>query len=123
FCLNAEQRRAYRLVVDHHAKGLQTQLRMYMAGMAGTGKSRVIQAITVYFSRLGLSHLLLLLAPTGTAAANIGGYTYHAAFGLRPGIYFPRKLSAPVRSLLEPVRYVIIDEVSMLSCRDMFTIS
>lgn len=123
FSLNAEQMRAYRLVVEHFGQDNQDQLCMYLGGMAGTGKSQVIRAVTSFFQRMGSTDCVLLLAPTGTAAANIGGYTYHSAFGLNPHRSGAQPLNKKSRELLALVRYIILDEVSMLSCGDMKNIS
>jgi hypothetical protein len=43
--------------------------------MAGTGKSQVIQTLIVFFARQNESHPLIVMAPTGTAAALVGGST------------------------------------------------
>ncbi|KZV94291.1 hypothetical protein EXIGLDRAFT_715631 [Exidia glandulosa HHB12029] len=87
FELNTEQSRAFNVIAGHFVRGSKEQMNMYVGGMAGTGKSQVIKALTSLFVRIGARRRLLLLAPTGTAAANIGGYTYHSAFGLNPRLH------------------------------------
>jgi PIF1-like helicase len=55
---------------------------MYIGGMAGTGKSQVFKALLEFFSLKNESHRLIVVAPTGSAAALLGGSTYHSAFGI-----------------------------------------
>ena len=42
FRLNLEQERAFRIVANHSSSSASEQLKMYLGGMAGTGKSQVI---------------------------------------------------------------------------------
>ncbi|EJD37258.1 hypothetical protein AURDEDRAFT_28822, partial [Auricularia subglabra TFB-10046 SS5] len=123
FTLNTEQERAFMIIANHYLTASQSPLQLYMAGMAGTGKSRVIHALSAFFTVMDASSQLLLLAPTGTAAANIGGSTYHSVLGINPRSKSIQKLSLNARNSLERVRYIFIDEVSMISCSDMKTIS
>ena len=62
------------------------------------------------------------MAPTGNAAALVGGSTYHSILGLNDKGSFTVSL-AKVRSRLDGVDYTFLDEVSMLSCHDMYKIS
>ena len=55
-------------------------LRLFVTGGAGTGKSFLIQLIREMLLRLHLN--VVLTAPTGIAAYNIGGLTLHTAFCL-----------------------------------------
>ncbi|GBB97611.1 hypothetical protein RclHR1_30110002 [Rhizophagus clarus] len=48
-----------------------------ITGSAGTGKSFVTHILLKEFEKRGLSYLVL--APTGVAAQNIGGFTIHSA--------------------------------------------
>ena len=50
------------------------QLKMYLGGM-GTGKSQVIKALKHYFDNKNESHRFVILGPTGTSAALLGGST------------------------------------------------
>ncbi|KAH8084927.1 hypothetical protein BXZ70DRAFT_875348, partial [Cristinia sonorae] len=45
FSLNTEQERAFKIVANHVVEDSGDQLRMYIGGMAGTGKSQVIKAL------------------------------------------------------------------------------
>ena len=50
FDLNKEQERAFRIVANHSVSPHQDQLKMYLGGMGGTGKSRVLAALSDFFS-------------------------------------------------------------------------
>jgi len=84
FSLNEEQECAFRIVGNHASSLAPEPLRIYLGGMGGTGKSRVIKAITHMFNERKESHRFIVLAPTGTAAVLLNGSTYHRALGLRP---------------------------------------
>jgi PIF1-like helicase len=57
-------------------------LKMYIGGMAGTGKSQVIKALIRYFEMKEQSFIFLIMAPTGAAAALVSGSTYHSVLGI-----------------------------------------
>ena len=130
FSLNEEQERAFRIIANHTSSLTPEQLKMYLGGMGGTGKSQVIKAVIDLFKKRKESHRFIVLAPTGTAAALLNGSTYHRALGImsqsEDGINYSRNEGAiinEVRTRLQGVEYIFIDEVSMLSCRDLFFIS
>ena len=124
YTLNKEQERAFRIIA-HHASGhrsQQPQLKMYIAGMGGTGKSQVLKALSFFFELRKETNRFVIVAPTGTAASLLGGSTYHYMFGIND---HSGTLSnfAKVLSRLSGVDYVFFDEVSMLSARDLYRIS
>ncbi|KAJ7699414.1 hypothetical protein B0H16DRAFT_1749447 [Mycena metata] len=80
FELNEEQERAFRLLAEHASSPQPVPLRMYMGGMGGTGKSRVVKAIVEYFARRGEAYRFVVLGPTGSVAAMLSGSTYHSVF-------------------------------------------
>ena len=123
FELNKEQDRAFRIAANHVCSPDSGQLKMNIAGMAGTGKTRVLEALVDFFQRRNESHRLTIVAPTGSAAALLKGSTYHSMFGINGDRKTANIQLAQVRSRLEGVQYVFLDEVSMLSCRDMYLIS
>jgi len=96
---------------------------MYIGGMAGTSKSQVLKALKSFFKERNESYLFIVVAPTGSAAALLGGSTYHSLFGISD--YNEKGLTnlAQVRLRLIGVDYIFLDEVSMLSCHDMYHIS
>ncbi|PBK94418.1 hypothetical protein ARMGADRAFT_878177, partial [Armillaria gallica] len=123
--LNYEQERAFRIVTNYSMVPKGTPLKMYIGGMGGTGKTHVLQALIKYFHALNESHQLAIVAPTETAAALIGGSTYHYMFGIHDsrGGEISNKLLGEVKSCLQGVDYIFFDEVSMPSCADMYKIS
>ena len=93
-------------------------------GGAGSGKSTVINIMKQWILRiLQISGdnpdcpYLLVTAPTGTAAANIRGQTLHSTFGFSFGnehYSLSDKIRDEKRSNLKNLRFVIIDEISMV---------
>ncbi|KAI9064822.1 hypothetical protein FKP32DRAFT_1569040, partial [Trametes sanguinea] len=77
--LNVEQMRAFTIVAKHSLMSKPSPLRMFLGGVGGTGKSRVIQALTAFFLARNQSRRLRLASYTGVAAKNIGGTTLHTA--------------------------------------------
>jgi len=95
---------------------------MYTGGMAGTGKSQVVKALTAFFERRNESHHIVITAPTSTAAALVGRSTYHSILGINDKSASTTSM-AKVRTRLDGVNYLFLNEVSMLSCHDMYNIS
>jgi hypothetical protein len=110
---NEEQQCALRIIADHFISGTDDQLLMYIGGMGGTGKSHVIEAIIEFFQQCGYSEKLLVSAPTGCAAVLISGYTIHALTFLPSSKV--RANQEELEKIWKDVKYLIIDEVSMIS--------
>jgi hypothetical protein len=126
FSLNEEQSRAFRLVANHATDPDPEQLKMYLGGIGGTGKSQVIRALSSFFTARGEAHRFIILAPTGTAAALLNGSTYHSVLGIVDSDSGERSEGTGIRKVrerLKGVEYIFIDEVSMVSCRNMYQIS
>lgn len=89
-----------------------------ISGSAGTGKSTFIEMVK-NSGAIDLSSTLIV-APTGTAAVNIGGTTIHKAFSLYPGTYYyqvaegTHKVAKDKFRVLKAVKTLIIDEISMV---------
>ena len=87
FTLNRRQSIAFRLIcrqldrVRHDKRGT-AQLCQFVGGEGGTGKSRIIEAVSALFAGKGISSRLLITATSGTAAARVNGITIHSACGL-----------------------------------------
>ena len=79
FNLNSEQKRAFQIIANHAVSGSGDQLKMYLGGMGGTGKSQVIKALSYFFEKRNESHRFTIV---GSAAALLGGSTYHYLFGI-----------------------------------------
>lgn len=109
------------IVTNHASSPDPDQLKMNIAGMAGTGKTQVLEALIEFFNRCNESHRLIIVAPAGSTAALLKGSTYHSMFGINSdGKQTSNIQLVQVRSRLEGVEYVFLDEVSMLSCHDMY---
>ncbi len=83
---------------------------LFVTGKAGTGKSTLLKYFKAHTGKK-----IIVLAPTGVAAINIGGQTIHSFFRLPPKIIQKdaiRRLKN--KSLVENLDMVIIDEVSMV---------
>ena len=92
--------------------------------LRNTRKSQVLKALVHFFKLRNESHRFIIVAPTGSAAALLQGSTYHSVFGINSdGKQISAIQLAQVKERLEGVHYVFLDEVSMLSCRDMYLIS
>ncbi|MDY5785403.1 AAA family ATPase [Corynebacterium sp.] len=95
-----------------------------LTGHAGTGKSTLLR---LYLSEHSVDDVIVT-APTGVAALNVGGFTIHRAFGFRPG-FFPEDIkpggkwqpSATVREVMARINVLVIDEISMVRA-DLFDI-
>ena len=121
YSLNEEQERAFRIIANHAVCQNHEQLCMYIGGMGGTGKSQVIKALSHFFLLRKEAHRFVIVAPTGTAAALLGGSTYHSMFGINDRMSSTKK--GHIKEKLSGVEYVFFDEVSMLSARDMYRIN
>ena len=129
--LNNEQKDIFYHIL-HLVKTCTTPFYTYLSGGAGVGKSVTIrciyQALIKYFGHqkdLQPDKIqVLLCAPTGKAAHNIGGNTIHSAFCIpvSQGFQFKpldmQQLNT-MRALYLELKVVIIDEISMVG-RGMF---
>jgi PIF1-like helicase len=82
FSLNKEQICAFRIICNHAVEIYPTeepQLLMGVFGEGGTGKSRLIEAVHVWFRQNNWENELIVTATTGSAAVKINGSTVHSA--------------------------------------------
>ncbi|CAF4052892.1 unnamed protein product [Adineta steineri] len=107
YTLNREQRAAFMIITSHldgdkerHKGTNNGQLIMCIPGCGGTGKSQLIRAVTKYFLVTKRIQMMRKLAPTGIAAAEIGGMTIHSFLGEQPNSGKPRTIK-PGDSKLE----------------------
>ncbi len=85
---------------------------VFITGKAGTGKSTLLQ----HFKRNSRKKMVVL-APTGIAALNVGGSTLHSFFKLPPRPINRseiKTLSRKMRKLYQSVDTIVIDEISMV---------
>ena len=85
---------------------------IFVTGRAGTGKSTLLHRLAE-----GTSKQLIVCAPTGVAALNVGGQTIHSLFRLPIGVVADSEIeqSAQLKKLLSTLETLVIDEVSMVS--------
>ena len=83
----------------------------FITGRAGTGKSTLLR----YFRATTSKHVVVL-APTGIAAINVGGQTIHSFFQLPPRFIQENDIKSlgKNRSLIEKIDTLVIDEASMV---------
>ncbi|HOX95971.1 MAG TPA: PIF1 family ATP-dependent DNA helicase [Candidatus Woesebacteria bacterium] len=82
----------------------------YVTGKAGTGKSILLKYFVTHTGKR-----VVVVAPTGVAALNIGGQTIHSLFKMPFDIDFNDiKVDYRTRELLRNIDTVVIDEVSMV---------
>ncbi|RXW17049.1 hypothetical protein EST38_g8796 [Candolleomyces aberdarensis] len=117
--LNEDQALAFRVIARHVTSPQSNSLRMLIAGAAGTGKSRVIDALKDLFERRGEKHRYCLASFMGIAAQNIHGTTLHSALNLHS--LSRMKLHGKAHNDLiekwKDVDTMVVDEVSMLGQR------
>jgi hypothetical protein len=106
--LSAEQIRAVITAATAMGKGGGF---VFITGKAGTGKSTILRTLR----ESGLS--LVVCAPTGLAALNVGGVTLHSQFGLPMGAAIAdnaKPLDYKKEGVIQAADAVVIDEVSMV---------
>lgn len=85
---------------------------IFVTGRAGTGKSTLLEHLSWKTSKQ-----VVICAPTGVAALNVGGQTIHSLFRLPIGVIADHDIeqSAELRKLLGTIDTLVIDEVSMVN--------
>ncbi|KAF5320357.1 hypothetical protein D9611_011328 [Ephemerocybe angulata] len=119
---NPEQYRAYMAVARHATYG-GPQLLMYIGGEGGTGKSYLIESIVMLFKALNREREVRLGAFTGIAATLIGGNTIHSLLSIGTSFKNPAALTKRLISEWGGVKYMFVDEVSMISAQFLAAIS
>ena len=89
-----------------------TQEHIFVTGRAGTGKSTLLNHLSYETSKQ-----VVICAPTGVAALNVGGQTIHSLFRLPIGVIADHEIEqgGDVRKLLNTIDTLVIDEVSMVN--------
>lgn len=105
--LSDEQKRALRI--------METGENIFLSGEAGTGKSFLLNEF-IYRNK---NKNIVVCAPTGIAAINVGGSTIHRVFGAPIGIIRHGEYNKNPSKVLIKADIIVIDEISM--CRiDLF---
>ncbi|BDZ64551.1 hypothetical protein GCM10025877_14890 [Agromyces mangrovi Wang et al. 2018] len=89
-----------------------TRDHVFVTGRAGTGKSTLLNHLNWHTSKQ-----IVICAPTGVAALNVGGQTIHSLFRLPIGVIADHEIEQndTVRTLLNAMDTLVIDEVSMVN--------
>jgi hypothetical protein len=74
---------AYHQTADPSHLEIPPQLRMFLTGPGGTGKTHVVGAVHPVMTAYGCGHCIRYLAPTGGAAKLINGMTVHKGLGIK----------------------------------------
>jgi ATP-dependent exoDNAse (exonuclease V) alpha subunit len=83
---------------------------LFVTGRAGTGKSTLLRAL-----RDQLAADLVVVAPTGLAAINVGGQTIHSFFGFPPRLLQGNDIKRSRNGrIMRKLDFLVIDEVSMV---------
>jgi len=89
-----------------------TRDNIFVTGRAGTGKSTLLNHLSWRTSKQ-----VVICAPTGVAALNVGGQTIHSLFRLPIGVIADHEIeqSAELKKLLNTIDTLVVDEVSMVN--------
>ena len=90
------------------------QTLLYVGGEGGVSKSQIVKGIMAGMDLIRRKKEVILMAPTGAAADNIGGNTFHTSLGLSITRSTGHSMAARVRKLWSRKTIMIIDEVSMM---------
>jgi ATP-dependent DNA helicase PIF1 len=103
--LSAEQQAVFDAIETTHDH-------IFVTGRAGTGKSTLLNHLS-----WNTSKQVVICAPTGVAALNVGGQTIHSLFRLPIGVIADHEIeqSRELRKLLGTIDTLVIDEVSMVN--------
>jgi len=90
----------------------KTRENIFVTGRAGTGKSTLLNHLS-----WNTDKQVVICAPTGVAALNVGGQTIHSLFRLPIGVIADHKIeqTAELKKLLNTIDTLVIDEVSMVN--------
>ncbi|KJK85038.1 hypothetical protein H633G_11133 [Metarhizium anisopliae BRIP 53284] len=122
--LNRDQRLVYDTVMDHFLNQEPSQLLLHVDGGGGTGKSYLINLLSAHLqaAAAGRGTPVWRAAPTGVAGNQISGTTLHSVLHLPINNDF-KPLStidkAQLQMKLKDIKYLIIDEKSMLGLRQL----
>ncbi|KAG7410080.1 ATP-dependent DNA helicase PIF1 [Fusarium oxysporum f. sp. raphani] len=122
--LNPEQRIVYDTFVGHFQCGSEEQILLHVDGGGGTGKSYMIKVLSSHLQRLAGDRPspIWRAAPTGVASNQIMGTTLHSLLRLPVDRAFTELSPADANAIqkkLRDVRYLVIDEKSMLGLRQL----
>lgn len=105
FALSPEQAAVFE-TIEH------TRENIFVTGRAGTGKSTLLNHLS-----WNTEKQVVIAAPTGVAALNVGGQTIHSLFRLPIGVIADADIdqTGDLKKLLNTIDTLVIDEVSMVN--------
>lgn len=103
--LSAEQKAVFELIEG-------TRENLFVTGRAGTGKSTLLNHLS-----WNTDKQIVICAPTGVAALNVGGQTIHSLFRLPIGLIADQAIEQndQTKKLLNTIDTLVIDEISMVN--------
>ena len=103
--LSAEQAAVFEAIEN-------TREHVFVTGRAGTGKSTLLNHLN-----WNTEKQIVIAAPTGVAALNVGGQTIHSLFRLPIGLIADHDIEQndATKKLLNTIDTLVVDEVSMVS--------
>ena len=105
----------YVAAVQHMREG---KGHLFVTGRAGTGKSTLLRTL-----RDLVTDEIVVVAPTGLAAVNVGGQTIHSFFGLPPRLVRGDDIRRSRNGrIMRKLKHLVIDEVSMVRSDLMWAI-
>ncbi|KAJ5215235.1 uncharacterized protein N7498_001642 [Penicillium cinerascens] len=104
-----------------HDSSRRGQLLLYITGEGGTGKTQIPKAIEAALCIISRKHKIILTAPTGAAADNLGGNTYHTSLSIN--LSYKATISTRVRRLWARKTILVIDEISMVDLKMLSVIN
>jgi ATP-dependent DNA helicase PIF1 len=91
---------------------------LFVTGRAGTGKSTLLRCLKDL-----VPGEMVVVAPTGLAAVNVGGQTIHSFFGFPPRLIRPDDIRRSRNGrIMRRLEFLVIDEVSMVRSDLMWAI-
>jgi PIF1-like helicase len=128
--LNTEQRKLYDVVTAQYVQELASDhprpLLLNVDGVAGSGKTftllKTCARLQELAERSGKGNPVVRAAPTGVAAFNIVGRTLHSLFRLpvkQKTLDLSTATLQSLQALFQDVRFVIIDEKSMIDLKTL----
>ncbi|EAQ86310.1 hypothetical protein CHGG_07563 [Chaetomium globosum CBS 148.51] len=124
--LNREQRIVYDTIMGHLERDNVPPILLHVDGGGGTGKSYMVNMLSSHLQQTlpGRKSPILRAAPTGVASNQINGQTLHSLLRLPiDGNYRPLTETPTVLGNLQRVfagvRYLVIDEKSMLGLKTL----
>ncbi|EAQ84302.1 hypothetical protein CHGG_10706 [Chaetomium globosum CBS 148.51] len=124
--LNREQRIVYDTIMGHLERDSVPPILLHVDGGGGTGKSYMVNMLSSHLQQTlpGRKSPILRAAPTGVASNQINGQTLHSLPRLpidgnyRPLTEIPTVLGN-LQRVFAGVRYLVIDEKSMLGLKTL----